>query len=96
MFESMVNTLVEGKIRWDGKYLKFPDGEFSSMPGKRDEDAVLLVHPTEPGIFKIYINHEGKPYLTGSRWDKDFSSMKELINYLNKEGFEYDGIDDRW
>ena len=83
--------LTEGKFQMKGKYLYFPDGELSSIPGNNDRDAIMV--QIKRDTFGIYMN-QGKLYAVGS-YDKTFKNGNDLANWLNKEKAKYLGIDDR-
>jgi hypothetical protein len=83
--------LTEGKFQMKGKYLYFPDGELSSIPGNNDRDAIMV--QIKRDTFGIYMN-QGKLYAVGS-YDKTFKNGNDLANWLNKEKAKYLGIDNR-
>ena len=84
--------LAEGKWGVKGKYLTMPSGETSSIPGPRDNDALVVDIKNDP--FNLYKGTRGL-YAAGSKYDKSFKNEKELVNWLNKEKAKYAGIDDR-
>ena len=83
--------VTEGKFKMKGKYLYFPDGEVSSIPGNYDRDAIMV--QIKRDTFGIYMN-QGKLYAVGS-YDKTFKNGNDLANWLNKEKAKYIGIDNR-
>ena len=83
--------LSEGKFQMKGKYLYFPDGGLSSIPGNNDRDAIMV--QIKRDTFGIYMN-QGKLYAVGS-YDKTFKNGNDLTKWLNKEKAKYLGIDDR-
>ena len=85
------DLLSEGKFKMKGKYLYFPDGEVSSIPGNYDRDAIMV--QIKRDTFGIYMN-QGKLYAVGS-YDKTFKNGNDLTNWLNKEKAKYIGIDNR-
>jgi len=86
------DLLSEGKFKMKGKYLYFPDGEVSWIPGNYDRDAIMV--QIKRDTFGIYMN-QGKLYAVGS-YDKTFKNGNDLANWLNKEKAKYIGIDNRW
>ena len=85
------DLLSEGKFKMKGKYLYFPDGEVSSIPGNYDRDAIMV--QIKRDTFGIYMN-QGKLYAVGS-YDKTFKNGNDLVNWLNKSKAKYLGIDRR-
>ena len=84
--------LTEGKFKMKGKYLYFPDGEVSSIPGNYDRDAIVVGIKND--TFKIYMQN-GKLYTAGNKYDKTFKNGNDLENWLNKNKAKYYGIDNR-
>ena len=85
------DLLSEGKFKMKGKYLYFPDGEVSSIPGNYDRDAIVV--QIKRDNFNIYMN-QGKLYAIGS-YDKTFKNINDLAKWLNKNKAKYIGIDNR-
>ena len=84
--------IAEGKFKMKGKYLTFPDGEVSSIPGNYDRDAIMV--DIKRDTFGIYMT-QGKLYAAGNKYDKFFKNGNDLANWLNKEKAKYIGIDRR-
>ena len=85
------DLLSEGKFKMKGKYLYFPDGEVSSIPGNYDRDAIVV--QIKRDSFNIYMN-QGKLYAVGS-YDKTFKNGNDLAKWLNTNKAKYIGIDRR-
>ena len=86
------SLLKEGKFKMKGKYLYFPDGEVSSIPGNNDRDAIMVDIGRD--TFGIYMQN-GKLYTAGNKYDKTFKNGNDLANWLNKNKAKYVGIDNR-
>ena len=86
------DLLSEGKFKMKGKYLYFPDGEVSSLPGAYDNDALVIGIKND--TFNIYKGRSGV-LAVGDSYSKDFKNEKELVNWLNKSKAKYLGIDRR-
>ena len=76
-----------------GNYIEAPDGELLKIEGPRSP-RIIVGHKYCTG--SIHRHPNGKYYLTTSRYDEFFSSLQELCDHLNEEGFNYEGIDDRY
>ena len=76
-----------------GNYIEAPDGELLKIEGPRSP-RIIVGHKYATG--SIYRHQSGKYYLITSRYDEFFSSLQELCDFLNEEGFNYEGIDDRY
>mgnify|MGYP001265051157 FL=1 len=86
------DLLSEGKFKAQGKYLYMPDGEMSSIPTHRDRDAIVV--NIKYNKFKIYMDGT-KPYAYGSKYDKRFKNVNDLVKWLNDSKAKYLGIDDK-
>ena len=86
------DLLSEGKYKMKGKYLYFPDGEVSSIPGNYDRDAIMV--DIKNDTFGIYMQN-GKLYAAGNKYDKFFKNGNDLAKWLNKNKAKYYGIDRR-
>jgi len=83
------NTIVES-VKVDGKYLRFKDGSFTSIPDEDDHSFIIMRN--DDGEF--FINKRRKDiYLQGDTYDKTFNSIEDLVKFLNKEKMIYVGID---
>jgi len=89
----LIDLLNEGKYKADGKYLEFPDGGVTSIPGPYDRDAVVF-RSSDNGHSLVYDDGKGI-YLYGDRYDKRFKNIAALAKWLNKNNYEYVGIDNR-
>ena len=87
------DLLSEGKWKAKGKYLTFPDGELSSIPGLYDTDAVLVTIGRD--TFNIYYGKGKEIIAIGNKYDKQFKNINDLAKWLNKEKAKYIGIDKR-
>ena len=76
-----------------GRYIEAKDGELLKIEGPRSP-RIVVGHKYATG--SIHLHPNGKYYLQTSRYDEFFSSLQELCDFLNEEGFEYEGIDDRY
>ena len=85
-------TLSEGKFTAKGKYLYFPDGELSSIPGPNDRDRIVV----QIGRYKFMIftsAYDNKITAQSAKYDKQFKNINDLAKWLNKEKAQYIGID---
>ena len=88
-----LKDLLKEKISVKGsKYLDM-DGSITSIPGPRDRDAVVFDN-NKGETAKVYTDTAGL-YLDTNRYDKRFKNLKQLVNWLNKNGYRYVGIDNR-
>ena len=86
------DLISEGKWKMKGKYLNMPSGETSSIPGNYDRDAIMVdIGRDEFGIHML----KSKPYARGSKYDKSFRNVNDLVKWLNNEKAKYAGIDNR-
>ena len=76
-----------------GRYIEAKDGELLKIEGPRSP-RIVVGHKYATG--SIHLHPNGKYYLQTSRYDEFFSSLQELCDFLNEEGFNYEGIDDRY
>ena len=76
-----------------GRYIEAKDGELLKIEGPRSP-RIIVGHKHCTG--SIHLHPNGKYYLETSRYDEFFSSLQELCDFLNEEGFNYEGIDDRY
>ncbi len=84
------------KITTDGKYLNFPDGAVTSIPHFGSEGIVVVVRDNK-GSQATFSYRNGNKIVCDidNKWDKEFNNIKELTDWLNKNGFtNYVGIDD--
>ena len=74
-----------------GKYIESSDGSLLQLAGM-DEPKIIVSNRRERG--SLVLHRDGRIYLQTNRFDKFFSNLKELCDYLNENNFEYEGIDD--
>ena len=87
------SLLTEGSYNFvKGKYIQFPDGEVSSIPGEHDRDAIMVYVGRD--LTKIY-KQKGKIYIDTGRYDHEVKDGNELVKWLKKNKAKYAGIDDR-
>lgn len=77
--------LDESKFTSQGEYLKFG----KSITSLGDDSAVIVSNKEDTA--KIYLS-KGKIVFMTNKYDKEFKSINDLVKYLNKEKFQYDGI----
>ena len=87
-----IKVWPSGKCSVIIKYLYFPDGEVSSIPGNYDRDAIVVGIKND--TFKIYMQN-GKLYAAGNKYDKFFKNGNDLAIWLNKNKAKYYGMDRR-
>ena len=88
-----LKSLLEGSYKFiKGKYIQFPDGEISSIPGEHDRDAIMVYVGRD--LTKIY-KQSGKIYIDTGRYDHEVKDGNELVKWLKKNKAKYVGIDDR-
>ena len=87
------DLIKEGSYKFiKGKYIQFPDGEISSIPGEYDRDAIMVYVGRD--LTKIY-KQSGKIYIDTGRYDHEVKNGNELVKWLKKNKAKYAGIDDR-
>ena len=74
-----------------GKYIESSDGSLLQLAGM-DEPKIIVSNGRERG--SLILHRGGRIYFQTNRRDQFFSSLQELCDYLNQNGFEYEGIDD--
>ena len=85
--------ITEGSFKFiKGKYIQFPDGELTSIPGEHDRDAIMVYVGRD--LTKIY-KQNGKIYIDTGRYDHEVRNGNELVKWLKKNKAKYAGIDDR-
>ena len=84
--------VTEGKFKMKGKYLYFPDGEVSSLPGAYDNDALVIGIKND--TFNIYKGRKGIIAI-GDKYSEEFKNGNDLAKWLNKNKAKYIGIDRR-
>ena len=85
--------LTEGSYKFvKGKYIQFPDGELTSIPGEHERDAIMVYVGRD--LTKIY-KQKGKIYIDTGRYDHEVRNGNELVKWLKKNKAKYVGIDDR-
>jgi len=75
------------------EYIKLGGGSVTSLPDVRKGEDEAIVFEDSDGQVRVFINHNGKPYLQTNKYDKDFPNLKALVAYLNKQKMKYIGID---
>jgi hypothetical protein len=75
------------------EYIKLGGGSVTSLPDVRKGEDEAVVFEDLNGQVRVFINHNGKPYLQTNKYDKDFPNLKALVAYLNKQKMKYIGID---
>lgn len=73
-----------------GKYIESSDGDLLQLAGP-EEPKIIVSSRRERG--SLSLSYDGTIYLDTNRRDQKFSSLQELCDYLNANGFEYIGID---
>ena len=74
--------LTEGSYKFiKGKYIQFPDGEISSIPGEHERDAIMVYVGRD--LTKIY-KQKGKIYIDTGRYDHEVKDGNELVKWLKK------------
>ena len=74
-----------------GKYIEASDGSLLQLAGM-DEPKIIVSNGRERG--SLVLHHGGRIYFDTNRRDQFFSTLQELCDYLNDNGFQYEGIDD--
>ena len=74
-----------------GKYIESSDGSLLQL-ASMDEPKIIVSNGRERG--SLVLHNGGRIYFQTNRRDQFFSSLQELCDYLNQNGFEYEGIDD--
>ena len=74
-----------------GKYIESPDGSLLQLAGM-DEAKIIVSNRSERG--SLVLHQGGRIYFQTNRRDQFFSNLQELCDFLNENGFEYEGIDD--
>ena len=88
-----LKSLLEGSYKFiKGKYIQFPDGEVSSIPGEHDRDAIMVYVGRD--LTKIY-KQKGKIYIDTGKSDTYVKNGNDLVKWLKKNKAKYVGIDDR-
>ena len=86
MFESSFTVYSER-----GKYIESSDGSLLQL-ASMDEPKIIVSNGRERG--SLVLHRGGRIYFQTNRRDQFFSNLQELCDYLNKNGFQYEGIDD--
>jgi hypothetical protein len=82
------------KLEVSGKYIKFPGGGVSSIPSEKEFDKGVIVFDNPSGQeLRAYQKINGKIYADFGKYDKEFKDLKSFVDYLNKNKFEFLGID---
>ena len=90
------DLLYEGSFKFiKGKYIQFPSGELSSIPGENGRDAIVVQVDKLRDTFYIW-KQGSKIYMRGNKQDATFPNPKELLKWLNHNKAKYVGIDDRY
>ena len=74
-----------------GKYIESSDGSLLQL-ASMDEPKIIVSNGRERG--SLVLHRDGRIYFQTNRRDQFFSNLQELCDYLNKNGFQYEGIDD--
>ena len=74
-----------------GKYIEASDGSLLQLAGM-DEPKIIVSNGRERG--SLVLHQGGRIYFDTNRRDQFFSNLQELCDYLNDNGFQYEGIDD--
>jgi len=90
------DLLSEGSYKFvKGKYIEFPDGTITSIPGEYDRDAIMVDIGMSGYLTKIY-KQKGKIYIDTGKSDDEVRNGNELVKWLKKNKAKYVGIDDRY
>lgn len=63
------------------------------MPDQFGDDAIVFDAPGTTA--KVWIDKDGPYADVDNNYDKSFDSLADLVKWLNKNDYEYSGIDDR-
>ena len=74
-----------------GKYIESSDGSLLQL-ASMDEPMIIVSNGRERG--SLVLHRDGRIYFQTNRRDQFFSNLQDLCDYLNQNGFEYEGIDD--
>ena len=87
----LLKDLVE-RISIQGDNLKYPGG-FTSIPNENERDVIVLGNKKE--TVRLHQKRNGNFYVDSGSQDFEFKSLKDLVKFLNKNKFNFVGIDDR-
>lgn len=74
-----------------GKYIESGDGDLLQLADP-SEPKIIVSNGRERG--SLVLHRGGRIYFQTNRRDQFFSNLQELCDYLNINGFQYEGIDD--
>lgn len=74
-----------------GKYIESSGGDLLQLADMH-EPKIIVMNTSERG--SLMLHQDGRIYMDTNRRDQFFSTLQELCDFLNKNNFEYVGIDD--
>ena len=80
---------------YDRQTIQLPGGRSIYTFATDDDQGMIVGNKDNPHTI-IYQQSDGTFRLDTNKWDEEFNTLKDLVKYLNDNGFEYVGVDDRY